>query len=181
MRSCALAPVPSASYPILVHRPAGSFHASFRRSVALPPLRFPLVVMTYFQEDFHLLISAHARRTAPRGGHAPAPLHDYVWRLRHSRSYASNRTRVFTPPRVRLRSLGGRVGVSARLHVSRPAATRPSAIGHRPPASDKRARGGVNKQIEFGVEEPRDEAPLSTCLGGRARALPRELCAWHGR
>jgi len=36
-----LASVGSASYPVLVHRPAGSFHASFGRSVALPPLRFP--------------------------------------------------------------------------------------------------------------------------------------------
>ncbi len=35
-----LAPVPDASYPILVHQLAFSFHASSRRSVTLPPLRF---------------------------------------------------------------------------------------------------------------------------------------------
>ena len=58
-----LAPVPSASYPILARQPTVSFHASFGRSLALPPLRFPLVVMVYFQEDFHLKVSAHAGRT----------------------------------------------------------------------------------------------------------------------
>jgi len=60
---CPLASVGSASYPVLVHRPAGSFHASFRRSVTLPPLRFPSLAVTCLGEDFHLQVSAHAGRT----------------------------------------------------------------------------------------------------------------------
>ena len=61
--TCPLAPVGSASYPVLVHRSAGSFHASFRRSVALPPLRFPSFAVTCSGEDFHLQVCAHAGRT----------------------------------------------------------------------------------------------------------------------
>jgi hypothetical protein len=68
---CPLAPVTGASYPILVHQPTVAFHASFRRSVALPPLRFPSLAVTCSGEDFHLQDDAHAGRTRrgppPRG------------------------------------------------------------------------------------------------------------------
>ena len=52
-----------ASDPVLVHQPTASFHPSSRRSVTLPPLGFPSLVVTYSGEDFHLLISAHAGHT----------------------------------------------------------------------------------------------------------------------
>ena len=61
-----LALICSASYPVLVHRPTVSFHASFKQSVALPPLRFPLVTVASSQEDFHLQVNAHAGRTKKR-------------------------------------------------------------------------------------------------------------------
>ena len=62
-----LAPVRSASYPILVHQPTASFHASFRRSVTLPPLRFPSLAVTCSGEDSHLQDRAHDGRTSNRG------------------------------------------------------------------------------------------------------------------
>jgi len=68
-----LASVANASYPILVHQPTASFHASFRRSVALPPLRFPSLAVTCSGEDLHLQDDAHAGRTEkgpPPGGKA---------------------------------------------------------------------------------------------------------------
>jgi hypothetical protein len=63
MVSCPLAPVASASYPVLVHRPTVAFHASSRRIVTYPPLRFPWVAVTRFPVDLHLQVSAHAGRT----------------------------------------------------------------------------------------------------------------------
>ena len=62
-----LAPVRGASYPVLVHQPTASFHASFRRSVTLPPLRFPSLAVTCSGEDSHLQDSAHDGRTSNRG------------------------------------------------------------------------------------------------------------------
>ncbi len=61
--SGSLASVTDASYPVLVHLPTDAFHASFRRSVALPPLRFPFFAVTCSEEDFHLQDDAHAGRT----------------------------------------------------------------------------------------------------------------------
>ena len=50
---CPLALVGSASYPVLVHRPAASIHASSPRSVALPQLRFTSLAVTSLRRDFH--------------------------------------------------------------------------------------------------------------------------------
>src|SRR5439155_14583367 len=64
---CPLALLGVALYPVSVRRPAGSFPASFRRSLAVAPLRFPWVPVTKFPEDFHLPVSAHAGRTSVNG------------------------------------------------------------------------------------------------------------------
>jgi hypothetical protein len=58
-----LALVGIASYPILVHRLADSFHASFPRSVTLAQLHFPSFAVASLWEDFHLQDRAHAGRT----------------------------------------------------------------------------------------------------------------------
>ena len=60
---CPLALVGTALYPVLVHRPAASLHASFPRSVALPQLRFASLAVVSLREDFHLQECAHAGRT----------------------------------------------------------------------------------------------------------------------
>ena len=49
---CPLALVGTAFYPVLVHRPAGSLHASSPRSVALTQLRFASLAVIN-SEDFH--------------------------------------------------------------------------------------------------------------------------------
>ena len=64
--SCPLALLGVASYPVSVRRPVGSFPASFGHSLAAAPLRFPWVPVTWFPEDLHLLVSAHAGRTTNR-------------------------------------------------------------------------------------------------------------------
>jgi hypothetical protein len=56
-----------------VRRSAGSFPASFGRSLTVTPLRFPWVPVTKSPEDFHLPVSARAGRTqtpaaTPKGG-----------------------------------------------------------------------------------------------------------------
>ena len=61
--TCSLVSVDTASNPVLVHQPAASFHASSRRSVALPPLRSPFLAATFSGGDFPLQHAAHAGRT----------------------------------------------------------------------------------------------------------------------
>ena len=58
-----LALVTTALYPILVHRPAVSLHASFPRFVAASQLRFTSLAVVSSREDFHLQECAHAGRT----------------------------------------------------------------------------------------------------------------------
>src|SRR6266567_9263420 len=62
-------------YPVLVHRAAALFHASFRRSLTAAPLRFanPSPPSGWI-EDFHLQAVDHARHTtnAPAGA-PPGP------------------------------------------------------------------------------------------------------------
>src|ERR1700733_3531625 len=58
-----LALVGSASYPVLVHRPASSTHASSPRSVALPQLRFASFTVASLWRDLHPQESAYAGRT----------------------------------------------------------------------------------------------------------------------
>src|ERR1700680_3361391 len=58
-----LALVGNAFYPVLVHRPAASFHASFPHSVALMQLRFASLVVINSRWDFHPQECAHAGRT----------------------------------------------------------------------------------------------------------------------
>jgi hypothetical protein len=91
-----LAPVTGASYPIPVHQPTVAFHASFRRSVALPPLRFPSLAVTCSGEDFHLQDDAHAGRT--RNGRAPRRAPVFRRRDPSLRPRARRRPR---PPRAR--------------------------------------------------------------------------------
>src|ERR1700724_3000713 len=62
---CLLALLPHASYPVLVHRLTGSFHASFPRSVTLTQLHFLSLAVVSSREDFHLQDRAHAGRTHP--------------------------------------------------------------------------------------------------------------------
>ena len=57
-------PTLSASYPVAVRRVAISFHASFRRSLAVPPLRFTRASPpSGCTGDFHPQTAGHARRT----------------------------------------------------------------------------------------------------------------------
>ena len=58
-----LALIGTAFYPVLVHRLAGSLHASFPRSVALPQLRFASLTVVSSRRDFHPQECAHAGRT----------------------------------------------------------------------------------------------------------------------
>ncbi|MFN8960417.1 MAG: hypothetical protein ACK5YV_02475, partial [Betaproteobacteria bacterium] len=53
----------TAFYPVLVHRLAGSLHASSPRSVTLPQLRFTSLTVVSLREDLHLQECAHAGRT----------------------------------------------------------------------------------------------------------------------
>ena len=63
-----LAPRTHASYPVLVHRPTVSLHASFTPSSRPDALRFAMIAATCSQKDFHLLRIAHVGRTkAPYG------------------------------------------------------------------------------------------------------------------
>ena len=58
-----LALIGSASYPVLVHRPAAALHASSPHSVALMQLRFASLAPTSSWRDFHPQERAHAGRT----------------------------------------------------------------------------------------------------------------------
>jgi hypothetical protein len=60
---CPLALVGTASYPVLIHRPAVSIHASSPWSVTLPQLRFSSLAMTSSRWDLHPQECAHAGRT----------------------------------------------------------------------------------------------------------------------
>ena len=90
-RIAPLALISNASYPVLVHRPASSLHASSPRSVALQQLRFASLTVTSLRRDLNrkrapmlgarkrpgvarpLLSSAYAgcrrRRSCPQGAH----------------------------------------------------------------------------------------------------------------
>ena len=63
---CPLALVGHASYPVLVHRPAASIHASSPWSVTLPQLRFTSLTVTRPRRDSHPLECAHAGRTTQK-------------------------------------------------------------------------------------------------------------------
>jgi len=68
LRSVLLArPITAASYPVSVRRDAISLHASFRRSLAIPPLRFTRASPpSGCTGDFHPQAAGHARHTALR-------------------------------------------------------------------------------------------------------------------
>ena len=72
---CPLALPGTASYAVLVHRPAVSLPASFTPSSRIDALRFASVAVTNSRRDFHPQVSAHAGRTKarrrPRGGRRP--------------------------------------------------------------------------------------------------------------
>ncbi len=78
-----LAPRTHASYPVLVHRPTVSLHASFTPSSRPDALRFAMIAATCSQKDFHLLRIAHVGRTRalhsrrcaprPRASASPSP------------------------------------------------------------------------------------------------------------
>src|SRR6266852_4784535 len=61
---CPLALQGSAFYPVPVRRPAASLHASFTPASRSDALRFTSLAVTSSREDFHLLVNAHAGRTA---------------------------------------------------------------------------------------------------------------------
>jgi hypothetical protein len=58
-----LALVGNAFYPVLVHQPAASLHASSPHSVALMQLRFASLVVINSRWDLHPQECAHAGRT----------------------------------------------------------------------------------------------------------------------
>ena len=64
--SCPLALVGTAFYPVLVHRPAASLHASSPQSVTLMQLRFASLAVINLRWDFHPQECAHAGRTKKR-------------------------------------------------------------------------------------------------------------------
>jgi len=68
-----LALVRSASYPVLVHRPTASLHASSPHSVALVQLRFASLVVTNSRWDLHPQECAHAGRTTKKGPRTHGP------------------------------------------------------------------------------------------------------------
>src|SRR6266567_4925541 len=65
-----LALVSTAFYPVLVHRPAASLHASLPHSVALMQLRFTSLVVINSRWDFHPQECAHAGRTNRKARHS---------------------------------------------------------------------------------------------------------------
>ena len=69
--SCPLALIGAALYPVLVHRLAGSLHASFPRSVTLSQLRFTSLAVVSSRRDFHPQDRAHAGRTNRKRGPKP--------------------------------------------------------------------------------------------------------------
>src|ERR1700736_3469267 len=69
-----LALVGNAFYPVLVHRPAASLHASSPHSVALMQLRFPSLAVINSRWDLHPQECAHAGRTNERGRQLRRPL-----------------------------------------------------------------------------------------------------------
>src|SRR6266702_4849318 len=68
-----LALVSTAFYPVLVHRPAASLHASFPHSVALMQLRFTSLVVINSRWNLHPQECAHAERTKQKGRHRGRP------------------------------------------------------------------------------------------------------------
>src|ERR1700731_5374538 len=65
-------PTRAASYPVAVRQVAISFHASFRRSLAVPPLRFTRASPpSGCTGDFHPQTAGHAQHTGWR--RAPPP------------------------------------------------------------------------------------------------------------
>src|SRR5664279_645197 len=71
--TCSLARHRRPYHPVLVHRPAYLFHASFRPHLAVTPFRFARPSPpSGWSEDFHLQAVEHARRTR-EGGHFGRP------------------------------------------------------------------------------------------------------------
>src|SRR5439155_20426517 len=66
--SCPLTLVSTAFYPVLVHRPAASLHASSPHSVTLMQLRFASLVVINSRWDLHPQECAHAGRTRKTPG-----------------------------------------------------------------------------------------------------------------
>jgi hypothetical protein len=76
---CPLALLSTASYPVLVHRPAASLRASSPHSVALMQLRFASFAVVSLWKDLHLQDRAHAGRTTKKAGKC-RPLRFILWR-----------------------------------------------------------------------------------------------------
>jgi hypothetical protein len=68
-----LAPIGVASYPLLVHRPAASFHASFSKHLTMLALRFPWIGATSSPGDSHPQALDHAGHTKKRRAPGSAP------------------------------------------------------------------------------------------------------------
>jgi len=69
---CPLALLGTAFYPVLVHRPAASLHASSPHSVTLMQLRFASLAVTCSRRDLHPQECAHAgRKNGTRSHMAP--------------------------------------------------------------------------------------------------------------
>ena len=84
-----LALIGTALYPVLVHRPAVSIHASSPRSVALSQLRFTSLAVVSSREDLHLQECARAGRTKKNG--PVGPFFAFVLRLRTHMGVRSRR------------------------------------------------------------------------------------------
>ena len=68
-----LALLGNAFYPVLVHRLAASFHASFPHSVTLVQLRFTSFAVTNLRRGLHPQECTHTERTKKKRGLAPPP------------------------------------------------------------------------------------------------------------
>jgi hypothetical protein len=75
-----LALVSTAFYPVLVHQPAASLHASSPHSVALMQLRFASLVVINSRWDLHPQECAHAGRTKKTPGGFPPGVRSHIAR-----------------------------------------------------------------------------------------------------
>ena len=78
--TCSLVRPGRPHYPVLVHRAAALLHASFRRHLAMTPLRFANPSPpSGWTEDFHLQAVDHARHTRQSPGRSPGASSHAGW------------------------------------------------------------------------------------------------------
>src|SRR5215203_3060114 len=113
--TCSLVRPGRPRYPVLVHRAAALLHASFRRHLAMTPLRFANPSPpSGWTEDFHLQAVDHARHTQKRPGAMPGPIDNKLYRhiarsartmLRTAASWRSSNSKPRSSAMISSRSL----------------------------------------------------------------------------